>query len=74
MFAQEPALFVRGRRIGVELVDELLRAFTLFGKRLSYRLDLGHERGVVGYDLAYITLRRLYLSALGQRCGSVRRI
>ena len=74
MLAQEAAFLVRGRRIGVELVYKLLRAFALRCKRLPYRLDFGHERGVVGYDLSYITLRRLYLSALGQRCGSVRRI
>lgn len=74
MFAQEPALFLGGSRVCVELRYKFFGALALFRKRLPYRLDLGHERGVVGYDLAYITLRRLYLSALGQRCGSVRRI
>ena len=74
MFAQQRALFFYGLRVCVKLVDELLRALALFGKGLTYRLDLGHERGVVRYDLAYITLQRLYLSALCQRCGSVRRI
>ncbi len=73
MFAQEPALFLGGSRVCVELRYKFFGALALFRKRLPYRLDLGHERRVVGYYLAYITLRRLYLPALCQRCVGERR-
>lgn len=74
LLAQEPALLIAGRHVGVEFVDELIRALALCGERLPDGLDLGQERYVVGYDFSDVTLRSLYLPALGQRCGSVRRI
>lgn len=73
LLAEKPSFFLGCRRVAVQLGDQLRRALAFRGERFTHRLHLGHQRGVIGYHLADITLRGLYLPVLGQRCGCVRR-
>ena len=73
LLAEKPSFFLGCRRVAVQLGDQLRRALPFRGERFAHRRDLGHQRRIVGHNLADVCFSRRYLSALGQRCAGVRR-
>ena len=73
LLAEERFFFLTRRRVAVQLGDDLCRGLPFSCKGFPNNCDFRYQSGVIGDHLADVTLRSLYLPALGERCGSLRR-